>query len=95
MTRFSAIGFELYSQPSKWYNKTLAWDVTTKRTANFVQSPELPDGDRAQSQNDLVANGIQLNTHEHPLVPPHVSHFRQVPLRTMVKLPHSLHDSPS
>lgn len=31
----------------------------------------------------------------HPLVEPQVSHFRQVPLRTMVKLPHSAQFSPS
>jgi hypothetical protein len=30
-----------------------------------------------------------------PVVLPHVSHFMQVPLRTRVKLPHSLHISPS
>src|ERR1700730_14975416 len=33
--------------------------------------------------------------HEHPLVAPHVSHFRQVPLRISVKLPHSSQLSPS
>ncbi len=33
--------------------------------------------------------------HEHPLVPPQVSHFRQMPSRTRVKLPHSIHGSPS
>jgi hypothetical protein len=33
--------------------------------------------------------------YEHPVVLPHVSHFMQVPLRTSVKLPHSLHISPS
>ena len=33
--------------------------------------------------------------HEQPLVPPHVSHFIHVPLRTNVKFPHSLHASPS
>ena len=32
---------------------------------------------------------------EHPLVEPQVSHFRQVPLRTIVKLPHSEQLSPS
>src|SRR4029079_7905628 len=32
---------------------------------------------------------------EQPLVPPHVSHFRQVPLRTSVKFPHSRQASPS
>src|ERR1700724_3267820 len=31
----------------------------------------------------------------HPVVPPQVSHFRQVPLRTRVKLPHSPQASPS
>src|SRR5712691_1936560 len=31
----------------------------------------------------------------HPVVPPQVSHFRQVPLRTSVKLPHSPQASPS
>jgi hypothetical protein len=33
--------------------------------------------------------------YEQPLVEPQVSHFRQVPLRTMVKLPHSEQLSPS
>jgi hypothetical protein len=32
---------------------------------------------------------------EHPLVAPQVSHFRQVPLRIRVKLPHSSQLSPS
>ena len=31
---------------------------------------------------------------EHPLVAPHVSHFSQVPLRTMVKFWHSVHMLP-
>jgi hypothetical protein len=31
----------------------------------------------------------------HPLVPPHVSHFRHVPFRTSVKFPHSRQSSPS
>src|SRR5260221_494257 len=35
------------------------------------------------------------NTHEHPVVEPHVSHFMQVPLRTSVKFPHSPQASPS
>ena len=33
--------------------------------------------------------------YEQPLVEPQVSHFRQVPFRTMVKLPHSEQLSPS
>ena len=32
---------------------------------------------------------------EHPLVLPHVSHFRHVPFRTIVKLKHSVHETPS
>jgi hypothetical protein len=36
-----------------------------------------------------------LDAYEQPLVEPQVSHFRQVPLRTMVKLPHSEQLSPS
>src|SRR3974390_153964 len=31
----------------------------------------------------------------HPVVPPHVLHFRHVPFRTSVKFPHSPHASPS
>ena len=34
-------------------------------------------------------------TYEHPDVAPQVSHLRQVPLRTSVKLPHSSQLSPS
>ncbi len=37
----------------------------------------------------------RLNRQLQPLVEPQVSHFRQVPLRTMVKLPHSAQLSPS
>lgn len=39
--------------------------------------------------------GESIAGHEHPLVEPQVSHFRQVPLRTIVKLPHSEQLSPS
>ena len=45
----------------------------------------------------LSPNGHRtpLAPHEHPVVPPHVSHLRHVPLRTRVKLPHSPQASPS
>ena len=33
--------------------------------------------------------------HEHPVVPPHVLHFKHVPFRTSVKFPHSPQASPS
>ena len=39
----------------------------------------------------MIAPAPQL----HPLVPPQVLHFMQVPLRTSVKLPHSPQASPS
>ena len=42
--------------------------------------------------------GVCLSTgcvYEHPVVLPHVSHFKHVPLRTKVKFPHSPHASPS
>ena len=35
------------------------------------------------------------NPHEHPVVAPHVSHFKHVPFRTSVKLAHSGQASPS
>jgi hypothetical protein len=37
----------------------------------------------------------ESENYEHPVVEPHVSHFRHVPLRTSVKFPHSPHISPS
>jgi hypothetical protein len=33
--------------------------------------------------------------YEHPVVLPHVSHFKHVPFRTSVKFKHSEHISPS
>jgi len=38
---------------------------------------------------------IPAEAYEQPEVAPQVSHFMQVPLRTMVKLPHSPQASPS
>src|SRR5262245_59859041 len=44
------------------------------------------------SREPIITGGVfQL----HPLVPPQVSHFRQVPFRTRVKFPHSRQLSPS
>jgi len=56
----------------------------------FVDAGTVPDqvGDRRLGMASIVA-------YEHPVVDPQVSHFMQVPLRTRVKLPHSLHISPS
>ena len=38
---------------------------------------------------------VDCRTHEHPVVEPHVSHFKQVPLRTSVKFAHSGQLSPT
>ena len=53
--------------------------------------------ERMDAAPDLGAYGALLfgNAHEHPVVEPHVSHLRHVPLRTRVKLPHSPQASPS
>ncbi|SFM85379.1 hypothetical protein SAMN05192571_107119 [Pleomorphomonas diazotrophica] len=53
-----------------------------------------------QEAPDWLIRGLALTISRYtlqlqPLVEPQVSHFRQVPLRTMVKLPHSEQDSPS
>jgi len=44
----------------------------------------------------LYGFGVKLEqSHEQPLVAPQVVHFKQVPLRTMVKLPQSPQESPT
>lgn len=43
----------------------------------------------------ISSQSTDLIAYEQPLVEPQVSHLRQVPLRTMVKLPHSEQLSPS
>jgi hypothetical protein len=42
-----------------------------------------------------LTSSCEMIAYEHPLVEPQVSHLRQVPLRTIVKLPHSEQLSPS
>ena len=45
----------------------------------------------------IVANCYRVDqvSYEHPLVDPQVSHFKHVPLRTMVKFPQLSQGSPS
>ena len=43
----------------------------------------------------IVRSRCGCHPYEHPLVAPHVSHFRQVPFLTIVKFPHSPQASPS
>ena len=57
---------------------------------------EREDGNFKGAVNQTVHEFSPLGGyHEHPLVDPQVSHLRQVPLRTRVKLPHSAQLSPS
>ncbi len=60
---------------------------------DFILRPVAPIGTQrpvTRPQRTIVA-GAQLQ----PLVSPQVTHLRQVPLRTKVKLPHAPHASPS
>ena len=50
---------------------------------------------RPEKLQPLVDHNRCPMIYEQPLVEPQVSHFKQVPLRTMVKLPHSEQLSPS
>ena len=51
--------------------------------------------ERGRIISGLSSFVVGLDPYEQPLVEPQVSHFRQVPLRTIVKLPHSEQLSPS
>ena len=50
-------------------------------------------GRDARGPGGVINSGQSLQLH--PLVPPQVLHFMQVPLRTRVKLPHEPQASPS
>jgi len=71
--------------------------------ARDVRQLELISGAIRISKNPAVSGGVCIGGSEagevrpqlQPVVEPQVSHFMQVPLRTSVKLPHSLHISPS
>ena len=84
----------------------IAWPLSGLRQ-RADQTSAAPS--RAASMLILVHKSREAGTHpasptsldfcderyEQPLVEPQVSHFRQVPFRTMVKLPHSEQLSPS
>jgi hypothetical protein len=69
------------------------------RKVSYLDQPlniyVLSRGRSGQAGHDVGRNGPYPLAHEHPVVLPHVSHFRHVPLRTMVKLPHSGQASPT
>ena len=56
----------------------------------------LPGAPRRKLGGAPLTSGRRLNALQlQPLVPPQVTHFMQVPLRTRVKFPHSPQASPS
>jgi hypothetical protein len=61
----------------------------------YVEHP----GGRKRGQGGCIAGRsrklVNNPGYEHPVVAPHDSHLRQVPLRTSVSEPHSGHGSPS
>jgi hypothetical protein len=63
----------------------------------FIRKEKVPQAVLAKDNWHFlpVSNGLHSLPHEHPVVPPHESHFMQVPFRTSVKFPHSPHASPS
>jgi len=71
------------------------------RDCDFAaQARHLRFGSRKTHRKRHAPSGIEIHLHLNlhqlqPLVPPHVSHLRQVPLRTSVKFPHSRQCSPS
>ncbi|SDU12977.1 hypothetical protein SAMN05428979_1800 [Stappia sp. ES.058] len=66
-------------------------EVGAVQTIEGFNAKRAPEGARLIVVVLLKAQPPQLQ----PLVEPQVSHFRQVPFLTMVKLPHSAQFSPS
>jgi hypothetical protein len=69
----------------------LPWSFVRRITRRPLGSPCAELNELGTGEEIRVTHAPQL----HPLVPPQVSHLRQVPLRTRVKLPHSRQLSPS
>ena len=72
-----------------------AADVNMRRLARISFVGEESEAEAVTSEHcrhdGFPLSGGQL----HPVVPPHVSHFKHVPFRTIVKFPHSGHASPT
>ncbi len=63
-------------------------ELFPKKRAVHRAALEVVDGRIKSGHNEL-------ENYEHPVVDPHVSHFKHVPFRTSVKFPHSPQASPS
>ena len=76
-------------------------DVGRLAWLSFVREEETAQAVPAENDSN-VARGAERSEYAnhassqlHPVVPPHVSHFKHVPLRTSVKFAHSGQASPS
>jgi hypothetical protein len=49
----------------------------------------------SRAERTFVVSALTVDRQLHPVVPPHVLHFKHVPFRTSVKFPHSPQASPS
>ena len=73
-----------------------AFAVVTEQTERAPLQGSVPNKQRGRNVSGLfLMLLIVCFAQEQPLVEPQVSHLRQVPLRTIVKLPHSEQLSPS
>src|ERR1700690_1900112 len=73
-------------------NVKICAQARVQKSSHLVRYPLY--GELIQRIASAVVSSLRC-VHEHPVVPPHVSHFKQVPLRTIVKFPHSGHASPT
>ena len=66
-----------------------------KERGAAAAAPRRSQGELRESSGRMLPVTRLASLHEQPLVAPQVVHFRHVPLRTSVKLPQSLQESPS
>lgn len=90
LRRLHSFGLEDRAQFCVPFRRTTGLDPSRRLFTLLLASLGM---DRADAGRDLDV--VFRHDYEHPLVPPHVSHLRHVPLRTRVKLPHSPQLSPS
>src|ERR1700730_1230187 len=93
------------SQLRRWRGRTLSrcpWPIAARMLPRNIdwrghrrRSGSLRGVEKTQPKAVLAAHCQRSMPQLHPLVPPHVSHLRQVPLRSNVKFPHSRQLSPS
>lgn len=85
-------------------SRRLAWQLLRSARANNslgarlrlgAQTPIAELDRQSQQHYGLLFTSLIAAAHEHPVVLPHVLHFKQVPFLTSVKFPHSPQLSPT